>query len=145
MSEQDITRAFSFLLEMKQPGREGATARFNSVRALAELARKNEIARMMIENGIAHIEQLPQKGCKAGARQMWRHIPIFKAYYLEGDRRPSIHAVAIRFYVNDSKITKSLRAVIGELVPYFCGKNYDDNAAEGQIEAPEGRYTSIRD
>lgn len=136
MTYEEISAAIAYLATMQNPGDEGRAARTSLVRVLSELARKNAQAREIIEIALDKLERLPQKGRKAGAPQLERHIPRFRAYYLEGARRPTTKQLAARFGVFSTKITASLRIVCESLVPFIC--QFDTN----KQEQPAGGHTS---
>ena len=108
---EQVKTAIDYLHQMEQRGSEGQEARRAFVRALAELARENNVAKTAIENRLEQISgQLAPE-----------NVDTFRAYYLDGDKRPNPRSLSRRLYVDVGTIYRRNRKVIDAMIVPFFG------------------------
>ena len=107
---KQIAEAQHLLDSMEEIGPERRRELVAIVRALAELARENSVAREYLERrlvGVAH--SLPSE------------VETFRACYLDGDQRESARKIGRRLHIDTSTVHRHNRRVMEELLVYVFG------------------------
>lgn len=80
------------------------------VRALAEMARENRIAREYLERHLAAV-----------SRSLPSEVETFRAYYLNGCRSESARRIGRRLHIDTSTVHRHNRRVMEDLLVYVFG------------------------
>ena len=106
---EEAQKAWTFLNSLREPGPEGRKSRLDCLRALAELARENAAARSIVRELLdAVLGKLP------------READVFRAYYLDGEKRPSPRQLARRLFVDPATVYRQNKRILtAMLTPAF--------------------------
>ena len=109
-----VRRRWAFMNSLQGIGPEGRKNRLLFLRALVELARKNAVARPIVERLLDLVGgKLPEEAA------------TFRDYYLDGEKQPSARQIARRRFVDTRTIYRHNRVILSAmLVPVFGVNGY---------------------
>ncbi len=128
---EEAGKAWAFLNSLWEPGPEGRKRRLDCLRALAELARENAAAGSIVG-----------KLLDAVAGKLPDEANTFRAYYLDGERRPNTRQLARRLFVDPTTVHRHNKHILtAMLAPAFGVYGYFQTERERETaqEAPGGR------
>lgn len=106
---EEARKAWDFLDGLREPGPEGRKRRLDCLRALAELARENAAARSIVGELL-----------DAVAGKLPGEADTFRAYYLDGEKRPSPRQLARRLFVDPATVLRHNKQILtAMLAPAF--------------------------
>lgn len=101
-----VKRAAGFFSGLRDPGPEGRENRLLCLRALAELARENAAARLIVTELLDAI-----------AGKLPAEAATFRGYYLDGDTKPSAHQLARVLYMDRATVFNHTRRIFAAMLP----------------------------
>ena len=126
ITEEDLARmraAWNVLDNMEEIGPERRRELVAIVRALAELARENSVAREYLERRM-----------EAVARSLPDEVETFRACYLAGDQRESARKIGRRMHMDTCTVHRHNRRVMEALLVHVFGIYgvFQDRADQGE-------------
>lgn len=107
---KQMVEAQHLLDSMEEIGPERRRELVAIVRALAELARGNRVAREYLERHLAAV-----------SRSLPSEVETFRAYYLNGCRPESARRIGRRLHIDTSTVHRHNRRVMEDLLVYVFG------------------------
>lgn len=108
-----MERAAGFFVGLREPGPEGEAWRLSCLRALADLARENAAARSIVGELL-----------DAVAGKLPGEAETFRAYYLDGDTKPSARQIARRLYMDRATVFNHTRRIFAAMLPLAFGPEF---------------------
>ncbi len=106
--EETRAAALVFLCELEQRGQEGKAGYIAFIRSIAGKARQSAAAHRLISAALERAS-VPQDCAE-----------VFRAYYLEGNRRPTPRELMRRFYITPRTVQRqNLKTLEALLIPIF--------------------------
>ena len=124
--QEDATEgARGILQELERRGQEGKAGYIAFIRSIAGKARQSAAAYRLISAALERAS-VPQDCAE-----------VFKAYYLEGDRRPTPRELMRRFYITPRTVQRqNLKTLEALLIPLFGIDGLFLEANDKQTKAP---------
>lgn len=126
---EEAHEALEALSAIWEEGEEGQRNRIAFLRALAELARENAAARLIVEKLLNLV---------GGKRP--EEAAVFQAYYLEGEKKPTARQIARRLCMDVRTVRRYNRRILIAMLPVAFGVYglfYPDSKPERAAGGPE--------
>lgn len=107
---EEVRRGWAFMNSLQEITSEGRENRIAFVRALAELARENAAAHSIVERLLDRI-----------GGNLQEEKATFRAYYLEGDKKPNARQIARRLCMDPATVYRHIRRILSEMLPLLFG------------------------
>lgn len=110
-----VQNAMGFYADLREPGQVGQESRLLYLRAIADLARENAAARSIVGELL-----------DAVAGKLPGEAETFRAYYLEGEAKPSARQVAQRLYMDRATVFSHTRRIFTAMLPVAFGPEFEE-------------------
>lgn len=120
-----IQKAEDFFAGLREPGPDGEACRLFCLRALADLSRENTAARSIIGELLDAVTgELPGEA------------ETFRAYYLEGNTKPSARQIARRLYMDRATVFNHTRRIFAAMPPFAFGPEFSEKPKPPKAKPP---------
>lgn len=120
-----MERAAGFFVGLRDPGPEGEAWRLSCLRVLADLARENAAARSIVGELLDGV-----------AGKLPGEADTFRAYYLDGDTKPSARQLARRLYMDRATVFSHTRRIFTAMLPLAFGPEFAEKPKPPKAKPP---------